>query len=138
MRLKYSDIFFILTLCFLAYSFSIYLAPMLDGSENRAPDLKAMEGRLVWQKHNCQSCHQLYGLGGYLGPDLTNIYSAEGKGEVVIKAMVKSGVKQMPAFTMSKLEVEDLLAFLKSVDASGKADPRTFEINKFGMINESE
>ena len=94
----------------------------------------ASEGRLVWQKYNCQSCHQLYGLGGYLGPDLTNIYSAAGKGEVVIKAIVKSGTSQMPSFSLTAKEESSLLQFLKSTDASGLADPRNFVVKSNGMI----
>jgi nitric oxide reductase subunit C len=94
----------------------------------------ASEGRLVWQKYNCQSCHQLYGLGGYLGPDLTYIYSAPGKGEIVIKALVKSGTTQMPSFNLTIEEETNLLQFLKSTDASGQADPRKFLVKSNGMI----
>ncbi len=36
----------------------------------------AAAGKLLYQKYNCQACHQIYGLGGYMGPDLTNVYSA--------------------------------------------------------------
>ena len=92
----------------------------------------------MWQKYNCQSCHQLYGLGGYLGPDLTNVYSNTKKGEVVIRTLVKYGVKQMPACNMSKNELDNLVEFLKSVDASGKADPRNFNITRTGMIERNE
>ena len=63
---------------------------------------------MVWQKYNCQSCHQLYGLGGYLGPDLTNVYSAKGKGELFIKAFLHAGTKQMPSFDLSKEEEKEL------------------------------
>jgi len=41
---------------------------------------KALQGQQLWQQNNCFSCHQIYGLGGYLGPDLTNVYSQRGKG----------------------------------------------------------
>ncbi|GAB6174543.1 cytochrome c [Paradesulfitobacterium aromaticivorans] len=33
----------------------------------------AQEGKAVWQKHNCVSCHTLFGNGGYVGDDMTNI-----------------------------------------------------------------
>ncbi len=36
------------------------------------------KGKLLFQEYNCISCHQLYGLGGYMGPDLTNVISAIG------------------------------------------------------------
>jgi len=99
---------------------------------------KASEGRLVWQSYNCQSCHQLYGLGGYLGPDLTNIISNSNKSRKIIQAIVGSGTKQMPAFNLSDIEMDKLIEFLKSVDASGTADPRNFRHDKFGMIEGNE
>ena len=34
---------------------------------------QAVAGKLVWQRHNCVSCHTLFGNGGYVGDDLTNI-----------------------------------------------------------------
>lgn len=112
---------------------SIYLGPTYV-KDTEAKSLA--EGRLIWQKYNCQSCHQLYGLGGYLGPDLTNVYSAKGKGELFIRAFLRAGTKQMPAFHLSKEEETNLIAFLKSTDASGIADPRNFVITPSGMIEQ--
>jgi hypothetical protein len=34
--------------------------------------------------------------------------------------------------------MNSLIEFLKSTDASGKADPREFKSNKFGMIERNE
>lgn len=34
---------------------------------------QAIAGKLVWQRHNCVSCHTLFGHGGYSADDLTNI-----------------------------------------------------------------
>ncbi|WP_169051715.1 cytochrome c [Flavobacterium sp. H122] len=79
-----------------------------------------MSGQQLWQKNNCFNCHQLYGLGGYLGPDLTNIYSNPNKGPGYIRAMLKSGVKTMPVFHFSKQETDALLSFLKEVDKTGQ------------------
>ena len=41
-----------------------YATPPLSGPARR--------GQELWLRHNCQSCHQIYGYGGFLGPDLTN------------------------------------------------------------------
>jgi nitric oxide reductase subunit C len=106
-------------------------------AKRQAPALeqRAAEGRLIYEKYNCQACHQLYGLGGYLGPDLTNVYSEPYKGEALIRAFVRSGIKQMPAFKMTDKELDLLVDFLKSVDEGGVADPRQFEITPTGMIH---
>jgi nitric oxide reductase subunit C len=134
MKFKARHTFFILCTLFLIYSFSIYMQP-ISVSPNSNFDVKvAAEGRLVWQKYNCQTCHQLYSLGGYLGPDLTNIISHPQKGENLVRAMIKTGTKQMPSFNLTDNEMIQLIEFLKSVDASGIADPRSFVIKSNGMI----
>jgi len=33
----------------------------------------AGEGQMLFQKHDCAACHQVQGLGGTAGPDLTNV-----------------------------------------------------------------
>ena len=80
----------------------------------------------------------MLGWGGYLVPDLTNIMSQDKKGETLLKAMVKTGTKQMPAFNLSEKEMGELIEFLKSTDVCGKSDPRFFEKNNFGMIENYE
>lgn len=134
MKIRPVHIFSFLCLSFIVYSFSIYLIPSFGNCPKTETSEATAQGRLVWQKYNCQSCHQLYGLGGYLGPDLTNVYSANGKGDVFIKALIRSGTKQMPSFELSPQEEINLLEFLKSTDASGVADPRQFHIHPSGMI----
>jgi len=134
MKLKPTYVFLILSVSFLAYSFSIYIKPLSAKEDQRFNKKMSSDGQLVWQNYNCQSCHQLYNLGGYLGPDLTNVISNPNKGENIIRAMVKSGTKQMPAFNLSDNEMNSLIEFLKSTDASGKADPRKLKVNSFGMV----
>lgn len=43
-------------------------------SDERADGLSepAIRGRELWYANACQVCHQVYGNGGFLGPDLTN------------------------------------------------------------------
>ena len=134
MKLQPKHIYVTLCTLFIVYSFSIYLQPYFKNTVADTTDIAA--GRIVWQKNNCQTCHQLYGLGGYLGPDLTDVYSAPGKGKDFIKAMLTTGIKQMPAFHLSDQEFTQLTAFLKSVDESGNSDPRKFTKLKTGMIEE--
>ncbi|MBS1508552.1 MAG: cytochrome c [Bacteroidetes bacterium] len=118
----------VLLVClFGVYSGHIYLTPTTDGSD---PAVQA--GKMIWQKKNCTACHQLYGLGGFLGPDLTNIYSA--KGPDYIKSFVQGGTATMPAFILSDNELKSLIEFLKHVDETGRSDPRRFKINLNGTI----
>lgn len=124
-----------LCVLFIWYTLSIYTGAKEVRTEN-FDTKKAASGRLVWQKYNCQACHQLYGLGGYLGPDLTNVFSVKNKGEAYISALIKSGTKQMPGFHLTALEMEQLLEFLRSTDASGSADPRDFRSTRSGMIQQ--
>ncbi len=97
-------------------------------------DEETVKGKSVWQKYNCNACHQVYGLGGYLGPDLTNVYSTKGK--EYIKALLYNGTAAMPNFQLSEKEISALLAFLQNIDVSGKSDPRTFTIKYDGTIKQ--
>ncbi|HRP52216.1 MAG TPA: hypothetical protein PLI97_01765 [Fluviicola sp.] len=56
--------------------------------------------------------------------------------ETILKALFKGGMKQMPAFNLSKTEEENLIEFLKSTDASGSSDPRDFKLLNNGMIEQ--
>ena len=114
---KYLLLLTLLVSIFSIYNFTIYTSKSDYGTIRLSK--KAIKGENIWLKNNCNSCHQLYGLGGYLGPDLTNIYSTKGKGEVYIKAFIESGVKSMPKFDLSENEKEDLVQFLKEVDQTG-------------------
>ena len=129
-------IFFVLFVCFIAFSVWIYAIPLFSPSPYSEKELHLVaEGRLVWQKYNCHTCHQLYGLGGYLGPDLTNVYSRSGNNEHYIRGIVKSGVKQMPAFEISEEEMNALLQFLKNVDQSGTSNPQDYQPEILGTFS---
>lgn len=132
MKIKPLHIFIFLVLLFLTYSFTIYLQP---GFKSNANDNMAANGKLVWQKYNCQSCHQLYGLGGYLGPDLTNEMSKP-NAKTIVLSMLKNGVSIMPVFNLSDNEQDELLQFLSSVNNSGNANPKSFKYNLDGTIEQ--
>lgn len=121
----------VLPAVFLCYSFYLYSAlPVKNYPLNKEAD----SGKLIWQKYNCNACHQVYGLGGYLGPDVTNTYSI--KGAAYIQAFLKSGTTIMPDLHLTEREIKDLTAFLKTIDASGKSDPKTFILNYDGTIEQ--
>ena len=121
----------VLLAAFLCYSFYIYSALPV---KNPTPDKASDSGKLTWQKYNCNACHQVYGLGGFLGPDLTNVYSV--KGENYIQAFLKTGTTIMPDYHLTEKEIKDLTTFLKAIDASGKSDPKTFTLKYDGTIEQ--
>ncbi|MBV6404287.1 MAG: c-type cytochrome [Flavobacteriales bacterium] len=81
-------------------------------------DAQVRRGMDVWQANNCVACHQLYGLGGYMGPDLTDVITM--RGDAHVRAFVQHGTQRMPAHPLTEAELDDLVAFLAWVDASGQ------------------
>ena len=114
MKLKLK-IFLALFSLFFIYTLFVYT----KGAEGPpiAMNEKAIEGKLLFQKYNCTACHQLYGLGGYLGPELTTIISQPGR-EPYSRAILKTGTQRMPDFHLNEAEVDNLIEFLKYVDAT--------------------
>jgi nitric oxide reductase subunit C len=94
----------------------------------------ALKGQTIWQKNNCTACHQFYGLGGYLGPDLTNIASNPNKGIEYAKAFFNSGVKAMPKFNFSEQEKNDLATFLTAIDQTGYYPNTNAEFGSNGWL----
>lgn len=129
--------FGVLCFLFLVFSLTIYLKPLKETKIGKIQVEKATKGRLIWQKYNCQSCHQLYGLGGYLGPDLTNTYRKINGSQEVLHYFLTSGNKQMPSFQLTSEEEQLLLDFLKFTNESGSADPRDYETLSNGMIEQN-
>ena len=95
----------------------------------------AKEGKLLFQKYNCGACHQVYGLGGYMGPDLTNIMSDSAGGESYARAILSSGTNKMPNFKLSKEETDDLIAYLRYIDKTGISPVKKFEANNDGTVD---
>jgi nitric oxide reductase subunit C len=89
-----------------------------EADKNRPP-AEALTGMDIWQRYNCQSCHQMYGLGGYLGPDLTNAMSCKTKAQLTVFLQYGSG--RMPNFHLKEKEISNILAFLTWVDKSGRS-----------------
>ena len=114
---RYLIVLSVLIGLFTIYNFIIYTSESaykkIHLSEN------AIKGENIWLKNNCNSCHQIYGLGGYLGPDVTNVYSKKGKGEKYIKTIVNSGINSMPKFNFTEEEKDQLVQFFKEIDQTG-------------------
>lgn len=127
-------IFFTLITAFVGYSLLIYFQGAGKNSELVQLPHGAREGKLLFQKYNCIACHQLYGLGGYMGPDLTNVISFPGKGPDYAAVFLRHGTNRMPDFKMSEQEVGELLAFLTYVDGTGISPPYNARINPDGSL----
>lgn len=127
-------IFWSLIFLFLLDSVVVYLS----GQEGAAPEAdlstSAKAGKLLFQEHNCTACHQLYGLGGYMGPDLTNVISSREKGETYAGSVIKYGTFRMPDFHLSVAEVNALVSYLKYVDKTGRSPVRNFAIHYTGTV----
>ncbi len=81
----------------------------------------ASKGKEVWHKNNCQSCHQLYGFGGFLGPDLTN----RGKDFLpdALQSILALGPFGMPSIYVTKQESLALYFFFLELHTTGKSQP---------------
>ena len=95
-----------------------------DGAGRETPPLspEAARGQELWLQHNCQACHQIFGFGGFLGPDLTN--AAQTLTQARVDLMLTQGSGLMPAFGLAGNERRALLQFLTEIDRTGVSQPR--------------
>jgi nitric oxide reductase subunit C len=103
-------IFCILFLVFAVYTSFVYTTG--TSATNVVMNEQALQGKELFQKYNCGACHQIYGLGGYLGPELTDIVSKPGKSPAYLKAMMNAGVLPMPSYNLKDEQADQLLAYL--------------------------
>jgi nitric oxide reductase subunit C len=114
----------VLTLLLLLVSFSVYsFIIYTKGTEshiilNEKELGLVKEGKQIYQQYNCMSCHQIYGLGGYLGPELTTAFSDKHRGEDFMRAFLKSGGRRMPDFKFKPDQIDALISYLKYVDST--------------------
>lgn len=104
----------ILVTCFIIQSCLVYFDP----TDAEPLALEAITGKRLWHRHNCQSCHQLYGFGGFLGPDLTNVMDRATPER--IEQLLTFGSAQMPAFNLPSREIAAIGAFLSSMNETGR------------------
>ena len=99
----------VLTLSFIVQSVLVY-------SDDRQEPLSedALAGRLLWHRNGCQVCHQIYGQGGFLGPDLTNVASNIDRPR--LESLLTMGSGQMPPYGFSSQEVSQMASYLEALD----------------------
>lgn len=125
----------ILIASFFIYSVVIYTIGTSVDKGEKYVNAQAKNGKLLFQKKNCIACHQIYGLGGFMGPDLTNVISTNGKGPVFVKTLLQYGSERMPNYKLTETEINDLMAFLTYADKTGVSPVKKFEINYDGTVN---
>ena len=119
-------------LFYFVYTYFVYTQESVSKYGNNTISPLACEGKIVFQKYNCISCHQLYGLGGYLGPDLTNVISA--KGAPYVRVITKNGTLKMPNLNVTDNEIEALVEFLSAADSSGIFPLKEFDATWYGTV----
>ena len=112
----------------LVYALLLALLPVRASAAVASGD--AARGRQIWDRARCSVCHSLYGLGGHLGPDLTDAHGRLGPDAV--RAFVLHGGSVMPAFALDAEELTALLAFLHEVDSGGNFPPPSLTAAPFG------
>lgn len=95
----------------------------------------ALMGQQLWQNSNCTACHQFYGLGGYLGPDLTNVISNPKKGEEYVRNMINAGVRVMPNYHFTDEEIDCFIAYFKAIDKTGYFPNRKVKESSYGWVD---
>lgn len=83
-----------------------------------------VRGKRSWHARNCVACHQIYGLGGYLGPDLTD--AVERLGEPSVAWVLRNGRGGMPRLGLPETEIADLVVYLREVAGTGTYPPRSW------------
>ena len=82
---------------------------------------RAVEGQTIFRAHNCQACHQLFGTGGYLGPDLTNAVNRVPPARFA--EFLDVGAGAMPAFHLTADERDAVWTWLTELDRAGQGAP---------------
>jgi nitric oxide reductase subunit C len=109
---------------FFAQTWLVYSDPAGRGG----PPLSeaATRGSRIWHRHNCQVCHQIYGFGGFLGPDVTNVAfrlgDQDGSAAVLaerLETVLTTGSERMPAFHLDVDERLALATFFTELSRTG-------------------
>lgn len=79
---------------------------------------QAATGKIVWQRHNCVSCHTLFGNGGYAAEDLTHIVTKENPTQLVeylVQAPVMRPNKYRRHPALDEADAENVVLYLEYV-----------------------
>lgn len=120
--MKKGIVFLFLFSSFVVYTLFVYT----KGTEANGIVMndEAIRGKYLYQKHNCAACHQIYGLGGYLGPELTSMISSNENSVLVATAQLKSGTQRMPYFHLNESEIREIIEYLKYIDQASSINKK--------------
>lgn len=126
-------IFFSLVFAYISYSVFVFT----KGTETKSGmSPEAHAGKNIFQEKNCIACHQIYGLGGYMGPDLTNVISV--KGEIYTRSFIENGTAKMPDFNLQDEEINSLIAYLTFIDSTTVYPDSTIRLTWYGNMDKKK
>ncbi len=99
---------------------------ILSGAENR--------GLQLYRQYNCMVCHSLYGLGGHIGPDLTNVSSRFD--ENYIKISILKGRRKMQSCSFNEYQLYSMLLYLKMIDSTATYPLIEYPEDYFGRFED--
>ena len=112
-------VFIFLFISFIVYTAVVYTKGTAgDKKYFFSEQQKINKGKKLFQQYNCSSCHQLYGLGGYLGPELTTAWSDKHRGEGYMKVFLSAGGLRMPKYNFKDEEINSIISYLRYVDST--------------------
>ena len=107
------------TVIFLALTYDS-LVRMPQRTHDEKLDVRVASGKWAWQRHNCNDCHTILGIGGYYAPDVTKVMSYRDGGWVsrfiADPEAIWPAARKMPNLHLTKEEIADLVAFLTWVN----------------------
>ena len=129
-------VFLSLTALFLCQTIFILLSKPFPASSGIPVEVEqtALVGKYLFQQYNCTACHQIYGLGGYMGPDLTNVMTDRRKDKGWIRSVLRSGTQRMPNFKLTEKKIDQLMVYLDWVGQSGTYPARHYQIHWNGTV----
>jgi len=113
-----------------------YTSATADVPAGATFNAQARRGEVFYRTFNCTACHQLYGLGGYMGPDLTNVIVADGKGRAYATAIIQAGTQRMPRLGVSMEQADAIASYLEAVAATGTYPVRSVDLTLAGTYRQ--
>ncbi|MBT9444138.1 MAG: cytochrome c [Hyphomonadaceae bacterium] len=112
----------------------VYLAAHGSADAARAPalDATARRGQAVWRENGCASCHALFGLGGHMGPDLTNV--TRRRGPDYVAAALTHGLGRMPPRGLAPEDINAVNAYLAHIDSLATYPLPSLTQDSFGQF----